>query len=144
MRWKTCSNQLLPQQEDYCSFCTLTNLGHLRAGLFAFQMSASRSILGPLARTLVAPRLQTRSLATSPHVSYGFQDPQIPGWTSAHGSEQISHQHPTTLANGLVPIVIEQTGRGERSYDIYSRSALHILHIHYPTQKSLKANIPGC
>ena len=97
-------------------------------------MSASRSILGRLARTLVAPRLQTRSLATSPHLSYGFQDPQIPGWTSAHGSEQSSHQHPTTLANGLVPIVIEQTGRGERSYDIYSRSALHI---HYPTQKIL-------
>jgi len=84
-------------------------------------MSASRSILGPLARTLVAPRLQTRSLATSPHLSYGFQDPHIPGWTSAHGSQQSSQQHPTTLANGLVPIVIEQTGRGERSYDIYSR-----------------------
>jgi len=84
-------------------------------------MSASRSILGRLARTLVAPRLQTRSLATSPHLSYGFQDPQIPGWTSAHGSQQSSQQHPTTLANGLVPIVIEQTGRGERSYDIYSR-----------------------
>ena len=119
----------------------MTNLGHLRAGLYAFQMSASRSILGPLARTLVAPRLQTRSLATSPNLSYGFQDPHIPGWTSAHGSQQSSQQHPTTLANGLVPIVIEQTGRGERSYDIYSRSALHI---HYPTQKSLKSNIPGC
>ena len=24
-------------------------------------------------------------------------------------------------AHGLIPIVIEQTGRGERSYDIYSR-----------------------
>ena len=24
-------------------------------------------------------------------------------------------------ASGLIPIVIEQTGRGERSYDIYSR-----------------------
>lgn len=24
-------------------------------------------------------------------------------------------------ANMLVPIVVEQTGRGERSYDIYSR-----------------------
>jgi len=27
----------------------------------------------------------------------------------------------TPIAQGLVPIVIEQTGRGERSYDIYSR-----------------------
>ena len=27
-------------------------------------------------------------------------------------------REPTT---GLVPIVVEQTGRGERSYDIYSR-----------------------
>ena len=26
-----------------------------------------------------------------------------------------------TGVNGLIPIVIEQTGRGERSYDIYSR-----------------------
>ena len=81
-------------------------------------MSAARSILGHLSRTYVAPRLQKRSLATSPHLAFGFQDPQIPGWTSAqqHGSSQ---QQPTTT--GLVPIVIEQTGRGERSYDIYSR-----------------------
>jgi len=28
---------------------------------------------------------------------------------------------PTTSASGLVPMVIEQTSRGERSYDIYSR-----------------------
>lgn len=65
----------------------------------------------------MAPRLQKRSLATSPHLAFGFQDPQIPGWTSAH--QQGSQQQPTTT--GLVPIVIEQTGRGERSYDIYSR-----------------------
>ncbi len=26
----------------------------------------------------------------------------------------------------LVPIVIEQTGKGERSYDIYSLSLIHI------------------
>jgi len=89
-------------------------------------MSASRSILGPLSRSLVAPRLHKRSLATSPHLAFGFQDPQIPGWTSVHQHgntqhQQGSQQHPTTLANGLVPIVIEQTGRGERSYDIYSR-----------------------
>lgn len=28
---------------------------------------------------------------------------------------------PKRTINGLIPIVIEQTGRGERSYDIYSR-----------------------
>lgn len=33
-------------------------------------------------------------------------------------SQQKEVQHPTM---NLVPIVIEQTGRGERSYDIYSR-----------------------
>merc|ERR1711953_927685 len=32
-----------------------------------------------------------------------------------------SRQFQTTGVNGLIPIVIEQTGRGERSYDIYSR-----------------------
>jgi ATP-dependent Clp protease protease subunit len=85
--------------------------------MLRFQMSAARSILGRVSRTFVAPRLQKRSLATSPHLSFGFQDPQIPGWTSAH--HHGSQQQPTTT--GLVPIVIEQTGRGERSYDIYSR-----------------------
>ena len=87
--------------------------------MLRFQMSAARSILGRLSRTYVAPRLQKRSLATSTHLAFGFQDPQIPGWTSAH--QQGSQQQPTTT--GLVPIVIEQTGRGERSYDIYSRSS---------------------
>jgi ATP-dependent Clp protease protease subunit len=29
--------------------------------------------------------------------------------------------HPSIINNGLVPIVIEQTARGERSFDIYSR-----------------------
>ena len=27
----------------------------------------------------------------------------------------------TSMAGGLVPIVVEQSARGERSYDIYSR-----------------------
>lgn len=30
-------------------------------------------------------------------------------------------QRPTPMATGLVPMVVEQTSRGERSYDIYSR-----------------------
>ena len=29
--------------------------------------------------------------------------------------------HTNSANNYLVPIVVEQTGRGERSYDIYSR-----------------------
>ena len=31
------------------------------------------------------------------------------------------HLHTNSANNYLVPIVVEQTGRGERSYDIYSR-----------------------
>lgn len=31
------------------------------------------------------------------------------------------HQREETVASGLVPIVIEQSGRGERSFDIFSR-----------------------
>ena len=30
---------------------------------------------------------------------------------------------------GMVPMVIEQSGRGERSYDIYSRLLLSLIHI---------------
>jgi ATP-dependent Clp protease protease subunit len=36
-------------------------------------------------------------------------------------SDPISHPGRHPQGNSLVPIVIEQTGRGERSYDIYSR-----------------------
>ena len=32
-----------------------------------------------------------------------------------------SERHPVEKLNALVPIVIEQTARGERSFDIYSR-----------------------
>ena len=31
------------------------------------------------------------------------------------------NQEDTTRALGMVPMVVEQSGRGERSYDIYSR-----------------------
>ena len=34
---------------------------------------------------------------------------------------QISAQHPEPSGLGLIPMVIEQSGRGERAYDIYSR-----------------------
>jgi ATP-dependent Clp protease protease subunit len=33
----------------------------------------------------------------------------------------MANQHPETQAIGLVPMVIETSGRGERAYDIYSR-----------------------
>jgi ATP-dependent Clp protease protease subunit len=36
--------------------------------------------------------------------------------------KHIEHVHPHSIDNlGLIPIVVEQTARGERSYDIYSR-----------------------
>ena len=38
---------------------------------------------------------------------------------SGYGSPQASSQEIQGL--GMVPMVIEQSGRGERSYDIYSR-----------------------
>ena len=40
---------------------------------------------------------------------------------SKPASLNLTRQFQTTGFNGLIPIVIEQTGRGERSYDIYSR-----------------------
>ena len=36
-------------------------------------------------------------------------------------SYEYSKSAPTVISNGLVPMVVEQTARGERSYDIYSR-----------------------
>ncbi len=36
-------------------------------------------------------------------------------------SQFIDSRAPEVMASGLVPIVVEQTARGERSYDIYSR-----------------------
>lgn len=38
-----------------------------------------------------------------------------------HVKSMINQTIPTEAAGGLVPIVIEQTARGERSFDIYSR-----------------------
>lgn len=36
-------------------------------------------------------------------------------------SNDFSKQVPDVMATGLIPMVVEQTARGERSYDIYSR-----------------------
>lgn len=74
------------------------------------------SALGSALRPLACRPLARRALSSSPALH--LQDPAIPGWTFAHpATQQANYQQPTML----VPIVIEQTGRGERSYDIYSR-----------------------
>ncbi|MFT7234695.1 MAG: ATP-dependent Clp protease protease subunit, partial [Methylophagaceae bacterium] len=36
-------------------------------------------------------------------------------------NNMIFNQSPQNIDNALVPMVVEQTSRGERSYDIYSR-----------------------
>lgn len=42
--------------------------------------------------------------------------------TSAHElATQLANHSETSAAGGLVPMVVETTGRGERAYDIYSR-----------------------
>ncbi|XP_059096449.1 ATP-dependent Clp protease proteolytic subunit-like [Tigriopus californicus] len=60
-------------------------------------------------------RSLVRPLSTSP--SSGLWQPQDLALPSATSLADASHN---PMAN-LVPIVVEQTGRGERSYDIYSR-----------------------
>jgi ATP-dependent Clp protease, protease subunit len=48
-------------------------------------------------------------------------DKNFPFW-SINGMTQRGDRHSSTVTGlGLVPIVVEQTARGERSYDIYSR-----------------------
>jgi len=82
-------------------------------------MSTVRGLAGPARALWRSHRsLATRSLATST-AARSLQDPPIPGWSSIPPtySSSSGYQAPTSL----VPIVIEQTGRGERSYDIYSR-----------------------
>ena len=43
----------------------------------------------------------------------------------------------------LVPMVIEQTSRGERSFDIYSRLLLSLIHISEPTRPSHISRMPS-
>ena len=68
-----------------------------------------RPLVGNLSRGC-SPRLSPCS-----SVRFMSQWTGNPTWLD---SQQKEVQHPTM---NLVPIVIEQTGRGERSYDIYSR-----------------------
>src|SRR3546814_4141055 len=55
---------------------------------------------------------------------------RISDWSSDVCSSDLSHHHEGTASmsnpveiymNSLVPMVVEQTNRGERAYDIYSR-----------------------
>ncbi|KAI1790436.1 Clp protease-domain-containing protein [Ganoderma leucocontextum] len=74
---------------------------------FAFKRSVSRNITTCL-------KQQTRS-APAPSIARHARrlHPLASDWSG------MGHAHPVTA--NLVPIVIEQTGRGERSYDIFSR-----------------------
>ena len=42
-------------------------------------------------------------------------------WQSAYGGMHMNHSRVEPTGLGMVPMVIEQSGRGERAYDIYSR-----------------------
>ena len=42
-------------------------------------------------------------------------------WQSASGGMHMNHSRVEPTGLGMVPMVIEQSGRGERAYDIYSR-----------------------
>ncbi|KAF8609825.1 hypothetical protein BDV93DRAFT_432503 [Ceratobasidium sp. AG-I] len=74
----------------------------LRPHLASYVRSRIATKRAPCAALTTGNRLQTRS--------YGFSA-GLSDWKAGEG----------VSASGLVPIVIEQTGRGERSYDIFSR-----------------------
>jgi len=74
--------------------------------------SASVRLLRPLLRSALPRHTPALSMSQGP-CSRGPSD----AWSGHQGSDWSGAQSPTML----VPIVIEQTGRGERSYDIYSR-----------------------
>ena len=50
-----------------------------------------------------------------------IRHPHTAGPTSAVGSTGAVGQHVDVIRNYLVPTVVEQTNRGERAYDLYSR-----------------------
>lgn len=47
--------------------------------------------------------------------------PEHPFSSSSQQAFSAQHQDPIKAAGGLVPMVVESSGRGERAYDIYSR-----------------------
>ena len=53
----------------------------------------------------------------------------------------MTNMKPTGTRNTLVPIVVEQTGNGERSYDIYSRLLRYFLHLYLPKRTSSSCSL---
>ena len=74
-------------------------------------MSTSMKILRPFLRTSLPRHSPVMTMCHGP-----WSRPPLD--TTMTNNNQQLHQSPMM---NLVPIVIEQTGRGERSYDIYSR-----------------------
>merc|ERR1711902_217178 len=68
-----------------------------------FSQSKKMSLSRSLRRVLAKPAFTSRALSS---------------WNNNNGPIQ---GYSNFQASGLVPIVVEQTGRGERAYDIYSR-----------------------
>src|SRR5947209_158299 len=65
-----------------------------------------------------ATRRPSTFCITSPHERTTFDPPQTVRQVVRAGVWQVNVKDPQMM---LVPMVIEQTGRGERAYDIYSR-----------------------
>ena len=82
-------------------------------------MMTSVRLLRPLLRSALPRHTPAMGLSQG-------QGPWSRG-SSDVGSDMWSGPQSPTM--NLVPIVIEQTGRGERSYDIYSRYSKEIRHI---------------
>ena len=79
-------------------------------------------LLRPLLRSALPRHTPAMSMSQGPW-SRGSSD----AWSGGHqGSDWSGAAQSPTM---LVPIVIEQTGRGERSYDIYSRYRMQMMFV---------------
>ncbi|KAJ9107632.1 hypothetical protein QFC21_001092 [Naganishia friedmannii] len=72
-----------------------------------------RGTVKPLTRNISSSTRTFHPAATAPRTNGGFSFASSAGFQDAASMP--------VVRDSLVPIVIEQTGRGERSYDIYSR-----------------------
>ncbi|KAA1468446.1 hypothetical protein DENSPDRAFT_465852 [Dentipellis sp. KUC8613] len=88
----------------------------LHVSLVLKQAMASRVATNILRSTFPVSRRQVASQAR-----HFYPRAAAPHLGRAHGSHPLASEWSAPEGNGLVPIVIEQTGRGERSYDIFSR-----------------------
>ena len=87
-------------------------------------MMTSVRLLRPLLRSALPRHTPAMGLSQGQGPwSRGSSD----AWSGPPGADMWSGPQSPTM--NLVPIVIEQTGRGERSYDIYSRYSIEIRHI---------------